>query len=77
MRWRIISDEPDGEQIRGKVVTNCAAEPQLREPIADPACIPWHEVAKVQHYWLEVDAMTKPMQVREASTRYKGGGSRI
>ena len=41
------------------VVTNCAAEPQLQEPIEDPARFPWHEVSKVQHYWLQVDAMTK------------------
>ena len=47
------------------VVTNCAAEPQLQSPIRDPASFPWHEVTKVQHYWLQVDAMTKPMQVRE------------
>ena len=47
------------------VVTNCAAEPQLQEPIRDPAEFPWHEVRKVQHYWLNVDAMTTPMQIRE------------
>ncbi len=47
------------------VVTNCASQPTLQEPIKDPARFPWHEVSKVQHYWLEVDAMTKPMQVRE------------
>ena len=52
------------------VVTNCAAEPQLQEPIEDPARFPWHEVSKVQHYWLEVDAMTKPMQVREERAGY-------
>ncbi len=54
------------------VVTNCSAEPQLQEPIKDPARFPWHEVTKVAHYWLEVDAMTKPMQVREESPRYGG-----
>ena len=27
------------------VVTNCAAEPQLQEPIEDPARFPWHEVS--------------------------------
>ena len=43
------------------VVTNCAGGPQLQEPIEDPARFPWHEVSKVQHYWLQVDAMTKPM----------------
>ncbi len=47
------------------IVTNCAEEPILQEPIRDPARFPWHEVTKVQHYWLEVDAMTRPMQVRE------------
>jgi len=47
------------------VVTNCASQPTLQEPIKDPARFPWHEVTKVQHYWLEVDAMTRPMQVRE------------
>ena len=52
------------------VVTNCAAEPQLQEPIPDPASHPWREVSKVQHYWLEVDAMTRPMQVREERASY-------
>ncbi len=52
------------------VVTNCAAEPQLQEPIEDPARFPWHEVSKLQHYWLEVDSMTKPMQVREDRAEY-------
>jgi hypothetical protein len=47
------------------IVTNCADQPTLQEPIKDPARFPWHEVTKVQHYWLEVDAMTRPMQVRE------------
>ncbi len=52
------------------VVTNCANEPQLQEPIHDPASFPWHEVSKVQHYWLEVDAMTRPMVVREEQADY-------
>ena len=47
------------------VVTNCADSPQLQEPIKDPARFPWHEVSKVQHYWLNVDAMTQTMQLRE------------
>jgi len=49
------------------VVTNCAAQPTLQEPVKDPARFPWHEVTKVAHYWLEVNAMTKPMQVRKDS----------
>jgi hypothetical protein len=47
------------------VVTDCKATPTLQEPIEDPARFPWHEVVKVQHYYLDVDAMTKPMRVRE------------
>ncbi len=47
------------------IVTNCATEPTLQEPIKDPIRFTWHEVTKVQHYWLEVDAMTEPMKVRE------------
>jgi len=47
------------------VVTNCADQPLLQAPIRDPARFPWHEVTMVQHYWLEVDAMTLPMKVQE------------
>ena len=52
------------------VVTNCNAKPTLQEPVKDPARFPWHEVSKVQHYWLEVNAMTRPMQVREDEHSY-------
>ena len=52
------------------IVTNCAATPQLQDPIKDPARFEWREVSKVQHYWMEVNAMTKPMQVREEQTPY-------
>jgi superfamily II DNA or RNA helicase len=34
------------------VVTHCKTQPQLREPIRDPARLPWHEVTKVAHYQL-------------------------
>ena len=51
------------------VVTNCAGEPSLLEPVMDPARFPWREVNKVQHYWFNVDAMTKPMtQHKDGST---------
>ena len=40
------------------VVTNCATEPVLQEPIRDPARFPWHEVRKVQHYYLTVTTLT-------------------
>ena len=52
------------------VVTDCASTPVLQEPIRDPAKFAWHEVSKVQHYYLDVDAMTRPMQVRENLASY-------
>ncbi len=57
------------------VVTNCAREPRLQDPIRDPARFPWHEVSKVQHYWLELNAMTQPMQIREQRAPYGGRDS--
>ena len=54
------------------VVTKCAGSPQLQEPIQDPASFPSHEVSKVQHYWLQVDAMAQPMRVREEGASYRG-----
>jgi hypothetical protein len=52
------------------VVTNCATNPTLQEPIKDPARFTWHEVTKVAHYWLEVDALTNTMAVREDKAPY-------
>jgi hypothetical protein len=52
------------------VVTDCNTTPALQEPIKDPARFPWHEVKKVDHYWLEVDALTQPMQVHEPPATY-------
>ena len=54
------------------VVTNCSTAPQLQEPIVDPARLDWTEVTKVAHYYLSVNAMTKPMQVAEDSPPYGG-----
>ncbi|MEW6275976.1 MAG: helicase-related protein [Bacillota bacterium] len=52
------------------IVTNCSTAPQLQEPIKDPARFPWHEVTKVAHYYLSVDALTRPMRVREEEVLY-------
>ncbi len=52
------------------VVTNCAEKPTLQQPIKDPASFPWHEVTKVQHYWLEIDAMTQSLMIREDQAPY-------
>ena len=55
---RVAEDRPDCFWLY--VVTNCAGEPVLQEPVLNPARFEWHEVSKVQHYWLQVDAMTEP-----------------
>jgi superfamily II DNA or RNA helicase len=68
---RVAEDRPDCFWLY--VVTNCGDTPQLQEPIRDPARLDWHEVTKVAHYYLSVDAMTKPMQVREDSPPYGTG----
>src|SRR5262249_24074615 len=54
------------------VVTHCRTTAQLQERVKDPARLPWHEVRKVEHYWLAVDALTRPMRVREESEHYGG-----
>jgi len=35
-------------------------------------CIEWREVKKVEQYYLTVEAVTKPMQVRADSPPYGG-----
>ena len=55
------------------VVTDCKTEPRLQNPIKDPARLQWHEVKKVDHYYLSIDAITQPMQVREESIPYGDG----
>jgi superfamily II DNA or RNA helicase len=54
------------------VVTNCNDAPRLEEPIRDPARLDWNEVTKVAHYYLSVNAMTRPMEVREDLPPYGG-----
>lgn len=53
------------------VVTNCRIAPELQEPIKDPARLQWHEVSKVQHYSMDIDAMKKPMKVSDNDGRYE------
>ena len=40
------------------VVTACKTNPTLHQ-VPDPARFPWHEVVKVEHYYLSVDEMTR------------------
>ncbi len=54
------------------IVTNCKGSPKLQDPVKDPARLKWHEVKKVDHYYLSVDAVTQPMQIREDLTDFKG-----
>jgi hypothetical protein len=49
------------------VVTECDERPRLQQPIRDPARLDWHEVTKVAHYYLSIDAMIRPTGVRESS----------
>ena len=57
---RVAEDRPDCFWLY--LVTNCKNAPELQEPIRDPARFPWHEVTKVQHYWLDINAVTKPIK---------------
>ena len=67
---RMANDRPDCFWLY--VVTDCGNFPRLQEPIRDPARLDWNEVTKVAHYYLSVNAMTKPMQVREDSPPFGG-----
>jgi hypothetical protein len=42
----------------------------LLKLIKDPARLQWHAVKKVDHYWLSIDAVTQPMQVKEGQALY-------
>ncbi|HKZ00647.1 MAG TPA: hypothetical protein VJ180_00310 [Pyrinomonadaceae bacterium] len=68
-------------------LTGFKSESNLEDPIKNPACFPWHEaclprrcavrrrqVKKVDHYYLSVDALTQPMQVKEPTEPYKRPG---
>jgi hypothetical protein len=54
------------------VVTQCETAPQLEEPVPDPARLPWREVRKVAHYYLTVDALQQPREVREDAPPWGG-----
>ena len=54
---RVAEDRPDCFWLY--VVTHCASDPILRDPIRDPARFSWNKITKVQNYWMQVDAMAK------------------
>jgi len=49
------------------------SQPNLQDPIKNPARFPWHEVKKVDHYYLSVDALTQPMRMKEPPSSYGEG----
>ncbi len=53
------------------IVTRCKEAPKLQEPVKDPARLKWHEVRKVDHYYLSVDAVIQPVQIREEPFLYE------
>ena len=65
---RVAEDRPDCYWLY--IVTNCAAEPVLQDPIPAPARFPWREVTEVKHYHLSVNALKQPMEVRDERTEY-------
>ena len=46
---------------------------RLQDPIKDPARFPWHEVKKVEHYRLEVNALTSTLELKEEQPAYGAG----
>ena len=52
------------------IVTDCKSAALLQNPIKDPSRFEWHEVKKVEHYYLSVDAVTRPMQIRENPAQF-------
>lgn len=65
---RVAEDRPDCFWLY--VVTSCKSTPQLQAPIKDPARLKWHEVIKVSHYYLAVNALAEPMEVQEDPKPY-------
>ncbi len=66
---RAAEDRPDCYWLY--VVTQCATTPRLQEPIPDPARFPWRDVTKVDHYYLDVNALTQPMELRERDPSHR------
>jgi len=67
---RVAEDRPDCYWLY--VVTSCNTRPRLQDPVKNPARFEWHEVTKVAHYYLSVDALTQPMRLREEGIPYGG-----
>jgi superfamily II DNA or RNA helicase len=51
------------------VVTDCKTSPKI-QLIKDPASLKWHEVKKIDHYYLSVKAMKDTLQFKEETIPY-------
>jgi len=54
---RVAEDRPDCYWLY--VVASCNTTPRLLEPIKNPARFQWHEVRKVDHYWIDTAALAR------------------
>ena len=61
----IVSKHVARERLAARQARAGETGSQLQEPIQDPAGFPWHEVTQVAHYYLSVDALTRPLEVGE------------
>jgi hypothetical protein len=67
----------DGLQRTGAIATGSISlptskvEPKLQDPVKDPARLKWHEVKKVDHYYLTIDALAQYMEIREEPGVFK------
>lgn len=68
----LVATEAAGGGINLQCCHICSTQPQLQEPVSDPARFQWRAVRKVKPYWMDVDAITCPMRIREALPDYGG-----
>jgi superfamily II DNA or RNA helicase len=54
------------------IVTNCAVNPTLQEPVRDPARFDWQEIKKVSHYQLSVTLLISRTSSGENSRKFEG-----
>ncbi len=70
MRFLLADDAGAGKTIMAGLLVRELKLREFQESIKDPARFPWHEVTKVAHYYLEVNALKQPMEVRKISGSY-------
>ncbi|NLE95191.1 MAG: hypothetical protein GX600_05855 [Dehalococcoidia bacterium] len=46
---------------------------QLQTPAEEAVRLRWQEVSKLQHHWLDIDAVEKPMEVHDNGSPYAIG----